>query len=246
MMRKIVYSLLLMSVLFAFCGVSCAKEWQQGGTLHNATIAEWKRSSHENKLATCADWLSALYLRGNLDVDIDEFDDLKKYAEALVGYVDKTSAKTSSLNGEKANAIALVGMMMAGWIKDANTSLSDTKPSTPASSYNRAAVADEKLKSNGFLTEEEVDEVWESETTLNLGEQLSSKQKKAIIAEYKKAKRESEQSSRKFGSGIEDELEREFYQDGVCKNKILKATRAIAEKYGIKAGDVVALAEAED
>ena len=130
-MKKVVCGLLLVTVLLVISVVVNAEEWQQGGTLHDATIAQWKRASQHNKVATCADWLSGLYLRGNLDVDIDEFDDLRKYAEAIVSYIDKSSANTSSLNEEKANDVALIGMMMAGWIKDSNVSLSDTKPSKP-------------------------------------------------------------------------------------------------------------------
>ena len=30
--------------------------WYSGGTLHRATVAEWRRATYANKLATSADW----------------------------------------------------------------------------------------------------------------------------------------------------------------------------------------------
>lgn len=34
--------------------------WNKGGTLHQATVAQWHRSDFENGLATCADWVAAI------------------------------------------------------------------------------------------------------------------------------------------------------------------------------------------
>jgi len=38
------------------------KHWYEGGTLHKQKIRDWKNSTEENKLATCADgkWLGIL------------------------------------------------------------------------------------------------------------------------------------------------------------------------------------------
>ena len=35
---------------------SMAGHWYVGGTLFNVTVREWQKSSHENKLATAANW----------------------------------------------------------------------------------------------------------------------------------------------------------------------------------------------
>jgi hypothetical protein len=35
------------------------KQWYQGGTLHKATITEWKVATQENRLATSADMIAA-------------------------------------------------------------------------------------------------------------------------------------------------------------------------------------------
>lgn len=36
------------------------KEWYEGGTLHRATVAEWKKASARNKLATCGDFITSI------------------------------------------------------------------------------------------------------------------------------------------------------------------------------------------
>ena len=56
-------------------------------------------------------------MRGNLNVSISGMDDLKRCAVAVVDYIDKASVNTRALDKENANAVALMGMMMAGLIK---------------------------------------------------------------------------------------------------------------------------------
>ena len=98
-----------------------------------------------------------------------------------------------------------------------------------------------KLKANGFLLVDEIEEIWASERTSNVLEQVTDEQKKAITEEFSNVRKESEESSQTFGGSIADPLEKTLYQEGVCQNKMLKATRAIAKKYGIQTGDVFAV-----
>lgn len=49
------------------------QEWYSGGTLHKATIGEWKAASYQNRLATCSDFIAGTLLdRGmkakNMDI----------------------------------------------------------------------------------------------------------------------------------------------------------------------------------
>jgi RNA polymerase subunit RPABC4/transcription elongation factor Spt4 len=37
---------------------SIEKKWYEGGTLHRATIADWRLATDENKLATCSDFIA--------------------------------------------------------------------------------------------------------------------------------------------------------------------------------------------
>ncbi|MBR0204444.1 MAG: hypothetical protein IJQ56_08780 [Synergistaceae bacterium] len=98
--------------------------------------------------------------------------------------------------------------------------------------------ANEKLQANGFLLSEEIEEIWQSEKTPDVLEKISESQQRKILDEYRTASEAAAKSSLEFGSSITDDLERTLYQSGVENNKVLKATRAIAKKYGIKAGDI--------
>ena len=65
------------------------KKWYEGGTLHNATITQWKNATYRNKLATAADWLAGTIWKGNLK-SLDDFKKLKVKARMLVKAVDET------------------------------------------------------------------------------------------------------------------------------------------------------------
>jgi hypothetical protein len=65
-----------------------SKQWFQGGTLHQATAAQWKAATYENKLATASDWLAATTWKGHLNSPRD-FDRLKGKAQLLVNGVDE-------------------------------------------------------------------------------------------------------------------------------------------------------------
>ena len=98
--------------------------------------------------------------------------------------------------------------------------------------------ADKKLKANGFLLTDEIDEIYDKEQTPDVLKQLTPEQQKSIVAELGQAKEINAQKSSKMGLSIKDTLEQSFYQDGVLANMMLKSRREIAKKYGIKAGDI--------
>lgn len=102
----------------------------------------------------------------------------------------------------------------------------------------RFAMRTKKLKANHFLLTDEIDEIYEKEKTPDVLEKISIDQQKAIVEELKTAKEINAQKSLGFGSSIKDPLEQAVYQDGVLNNMMLKSSREIAKKYGIKAGDV--------
>lgn len=55
--------------------------WYEGGTLHDATIREWKRATYRDRLATCADLVAAIAKHeGRRPKDMDEF---REWAAAL-------------------------------------------------------------------------------------------------------------------------------------------------------------------
>lgn len=87
------------------------ESWWQGGSLHSATIAEWKAASDRNKLATAADWLSATVWKGHLNSPQD-FDRLKVKAESLVAAVDE-GTRDVEIPEMKVNEVAAAIMVLA-------------------------------------------------------------------------------------------------------------------------------------
>jgi hypothetical protein len=89
---------------------SSSKQWFEGGTLHKATVAQWKSATYQNKLATAADWLAATKWKGYLKSP-DDFDKIKVKAQMLVNAVDEvvTVKQTDPLQvAEIAAAIVLM------------------------------------------------------------------------------------------------------------------------------------------
>jgi len=66
-------------------------QWFQGGTLHRATLAQWRAATNANKLATAADWLAATEWKGHLRSPSD-FDRIKVKAQMLVNAVNEVAS----------------------------------------------------------------------------------------------------------------------------------------------------------
>ena len=75
------------------------KSWYEGGTLHKATIDEWKIASEENKLATCADFIASF----NKSISMPE---LKIKAASLVVCIDEAAKGISFKNRETVPSVA--------------------------------------------------------------------------------------------------------------------------------------------
>ena len=53
-------AIMCLCVLTLFLGITSpvmAAKWYEGGTLHNATRAEWAKATYENRLATCGEYV---------------------------------------------------------------------------------------------------------------------------------------------------------------------------------------------
>jgi len=68
-----------------------ARQWYEGGTLHSATLAQWKAATNANRLATAADWLAATEWRNALRTTSD-FQRLKIKAQMLVNEVNEVAS----------------------------------------------------------------------------------------------------------------------------------------------------------
>ena len=235
-MKKFFCSSLLLILLLMACVSADARAWYEGGTLHSVTVGEWKKATYQNKLATCGDMVANFWRNDLANFEVKNIpDDFKPYAQELVNFIDTSTEGIDEVNHYKVSEIAAMGAIMMGWGKQEKSSAPAEEPVAPLKS---AENADKKLQENGFLLEEEIEEIWQNEVTPDVLEKLTEKQMKAIDTELKQAQDVASKSSLDFGKGIKDSLERSMYQEGVRKNKVLKATREIAKKYGIKVGDV--------
>ena len=84
---------------------STKDEWYAGGTLHKATILEWKVATNKNKLATCADFVAYK----NKDIKLNK---LKIKASALQTCIDETVNGHSSADNETVSKIAAQCMLL--------------------------------------------------------------------------------------------------------------------------------------
>jgi hypothetical protein len=82
--------------------------WYEGGTLHSATVGEWKAATRHNKVATAADWWCSAFVGfGAARPEQIDVEGLRPYAEELADAVDAAAASAPdgarvSLLGAKA------------------------------------------------------------------------------------------------------------------------------------------------
>ena len=88
--------------------------WYIGGDLHKKTIAEWKEASHENKLATCADFIAAV--QDKLNISVSTMDLLKLYSELLVINIDLSIDGLDAIDHNPVSDIAALVMFMLEWV----------------------------------------------------------------------------------------------------------------------------------
>lgn len=67
---------------------SASDEWYVGGTLHQATISEWKNATEKNKLATCADFVANIKKMNNESYNGDVAS-MKKDAIQMMNCIDE-------------------------------------------------------------------------------------------------------------------------------------------------------------
>ncbi|WP_204150425.1 hypothetical protein [Leptolyngbya sp. CCY15150] len=103
-------------------------EWYEGGTLHNAGALEWQQASYENKLATCADFVSSMWeeksLKPSIQNQIKSMDDIRTLAQELVTQMDAAMEEKSNPEeneqiyaNQKVSDIAVILMLSMNWLK---------------------------------------------------------------------------------------------------------------------------------
>ena len=103
-------------------------KWYEGGTLHNVSAIEWQQASYENKLATCADFISSMWieklLKPSLQNQIKTMDDMQVLAQELVTQMDAAMKESTDseenrvlYTNQKVSDIASLLMISMGWVK---------------------------------------------------------------------------------------------------------------------------------
>jgi hypothetical protein len=97
-------------------------KWYTGGTLHDATGAEWKRATPENRLATCADFAAKMWEAGHLKQSfgkLESMDDLLAPSLALRKALDEYYAARAEYDAgddEPVNKVTPSLVAMMGWL----------------------------------------------------------------------------------------------------------------------------------
>jgi hypothetical protein len=91
-----------------------SRNWYEGGTLHDATVAEWLDAQEVNRLATASDWTVALIGREKT-LALGDMSIVKKLATGLMVCID-TTVKGDVVPGDaKANEIAMMCAITMKW-----------------------------------------------------------------------------------------------------------------------------------
>ena len=107
-MRKMILAGILAGL---FVGPSVASEWYNGGTLHRSNLATWSSASDQNRLATSADYTTAM-MKGRKDWR--SMEEVKAWARQLQRCIDEV-AVDRSLGSLSASEIGASCAILLGW-----------------------------------------------------------------------------------------------------------------------------------
>ncbi len=101
------------------------QEWYNGGTLHDKTVADWEKATEEDKLATCADWISFAWQNEKLSEDLTDnlnqvgMDGVKILAEQLRESLDQvlSANEDGTFDSQSIAEFATVQMTLSGWYR---------------------------------------------------------------------------------------------------------------------------------
>lgn len=110
--------MLVVFIIFSSCGENNSntkaksktdiEKWYLGGTLHKATISDWKSSTPENRLATCGDFMASIDNSVSMDV-------LKQRATKLMDCINESTEGLDNTNNESVSSIASKCIVLLGY-----------------------------------------------------------------------------------------------------------------------------------
>lgn len=80
------------------------EKWYEGGTLHNATMAEWKAGTEKDRLATCADFAARIKKANNQKFASEK--ELAEDAYYFLSFLDEVGKGDVAQNEKVAEMVA--------------------------------------------------------------------------------------------------------------------------------------------
>lgn len=116
--KNILFCLTIIFLMIIHARTTSASEWYDNGTLHEASIKQWKSATYSNKLATSAGFIIDARNDGYFlhDGKINSDNPLKRLSEILVENTDEY-VKITINQDEPISKIVLQVMLELGWIK---------------------------------------------------------------------------------------------------------------------------------
>lgn len=109
---KIAFSTMVLGIASIASSVLAA-EWYQGGTLHDATVGQWKVGSSRDRLATASDWTTGVI--GQTEFERIGIDGVKALSEDLVACINESVEGLPQTNAMKAAEIGAACIILLGW-----------------------------------------------------------------------------------------------------------------------------------
>lgn len=88
--------------------------WYEGGTLHSASLTQWRAATYRNKLATAADWAFSRPKISKIVRDSGSIETGRTFAVELLNCVDETST-IQGYDNMNAAEIAAMCMILMKW-----------------------------------------------------------------------------------------------------------------------------------
>jgi len=115
-MSKFIFLFSILSVTFLSPSIYAA-EWYEGGTLHQATLEEWKNARYKNKTATAADMAINAPAVNKAVQQANSMEMLKIYAVSLALCVDEVASPDVDASHLKVADTAALCASLMGWLK---------------------------------------------------------------------------------------------------------------------------------
>jgi hypothetical protein len=102
-------SIILAAAMISLPAAALA-EWYSGGTMHRATLAEWRTADPEDRLATAADW--SVRILGENRVRQVGMAGIRPYAEQLVACVNEVALEEGAAHFSAAEMAAACSTLL--------------------------------------------------------------------------------------------------------------------------------------